>query len=357
LIARFPPDWRVLFIETYVVGKPNRFRARRDGIVTYLTVPFLKGTPYRLINRLQESYVFRILFTRIALWWVRIACCLTGFTDPNRVFICSNIYFADILEKLKRRTLIYDCNDYPMGFPGALSVAERYFKKMIQSADAVACVSARLLQDVRVHRSSGCHVVGNGVDYELFSSAGEREEPEDVRTLRRPILLYCGAVSEWFDIDLVMRMARTFEGSSVVIVGPILTSAVRSRLPEADRCGNIFFLGARDHRDLPAYIRQSAVCLIPFLRTPLIERFNPNKLYEYLAAGRPVVTLDYTDEIKAMAGAVHVARDADEFMARIAEALERPPDEHILKEAARPHRWEEKARLMIELFKLDRNSL
>lgn len=350
LIENFPPGWEVLFIETYVLGKANAYRPMTDGRVTYVTVPFLKGTPYPMINRMQGLAPVRWAMTFTAWLWVKIVFVLTGFATRRRTFIVSNIFFAPVIRFLRKERTVYDCNDYPMGFPGALPLAEKYFARMIRAADAVACVSERLRQDVLAYRSDHVSVIGNGVDLVLFESAKGQAAPTDVATLPRPMILYAGAISEWFNLDLVIEIARRHPSASVVMVGPILTPQIRNRLGETSSLQNMYFLGPKPHRELPAYIYQAAVCLIPFRKDPLIARFNPNKLYEYLACGKPVVTLDYTVEIERLRDLVCVAADDEEFLSMVAEALRSTPDSERLVALARVHSWKSKAKAMTQLI-------
>jgi hypothetical protein len=44
--------------------------------------------------------------------------------------------------------------------------------------------------------------------------------------------------------------------------------------------------------DMPAYLYNFDVCLIPFLKNKVTEAVDPVKLYEYLSSGKPVVARD-----------------------------------------------------------------
>ena len=80
---------------------------------------------------------------------------------------------------------------------------------------------------------------------------------------------------------------------------------------------NIHWLGARDHALLPAYLRYFDVGLIPFKHVPLTHNANPIKLYEYLAAGAPVVSTSLP-AVQPIPGSVWLADDA----ARMADAVQ-----------------------------------
>ena len=62
------------------------------------------------------------------------------------------------------------------------------------------------------------------------------------------------------------------------------------------------------------------VALIPFVVSPLTQDCNPLKLYEYLAAGLPVVSTEIP-EVRTFGGDVHVAGTHEEFLALCERAL------------------------------------
>ena len=131
------------------------------------------------------------------------------------------------------------------------------------------------------------HLVEHGVDHEQLSRAVNEELPIplELASLPRPIFGFVGVVGEWVDLDLLAALARGRPDASIVIIGPVLVP----HGPCAD-LPNVHWLGARDHGSLPGYLRLFDVGLIPFKHVPLTHNANPIKLYEYLAAGVPVVS-------------------------------------------------------------------
>ena len=350
LIRHFPDDWEILFIENFALGKKSHFIPRRDGRVTYVTLPIFKGTEYPLINAIQCNAFLRLLFTIKLYVWTKIVLLLTGFSGNERLIFTSNIFFADIVQRLPKKILIYDCNDYPMGFSGALPIAEKYFRKTIERSDISIAVSEKLLDDIRKYKSAESYTVGNGVDYALFSGAEKKAKPADMVSISNPIIFYAGVVSDWFDFDLVETIANEIPDAAVVIVGPVISPNVRADVERLSKISRIHFLGIKPHAELPAYIRASHICMIPFKRTPLIERFSPNKMYEYLAAGRPVVTMNYTEEIRRLRPEIYVAESNDEFISMIRKSLNCKHDESVLRNIAEKNSWMSKSREIVELI-------
>ncbi len=152
----------------------------------------------------------------------------------------------------------------------------------------------------------------NAADFELFASASVRPSHS------RPRIGYFGAVSEWFDLDLVAQLARRRPEWDFEILGSTFGSG-------AERLGasNVRFRGEVPYPELPAALALFDVSIIPFRLGPLTEATNPVKVYEMLSSGKPVVATPIPELVRLAAdGLVRVASDAAEFEAQIAAALE-----------------------------------
>jgi glycosyltransferase involved in cell wall biosynthesis len=158
---------------------------------------------------------------------------------------------------------------------------------------------------------------------------------------------YLGAVAPWFDFDLVAEAARARPAWRFTIVGPVLPGAG----PEVARLAaleNVEFRPAVPHEAVPGLLREFAVGMIPFRRTRLTAGVNPNKLYEYLAAGLPTVSTPFSRDVVADEYTVALADDAasfvracEAFLSRRAPAASREAMERRAVEIASAHDWEQ----------------
>src|SRR5439155_17746535 len=107
---------------------------------------------------------------------------------------------------------------------------------------------------------------------------------------------------------------------AIVMVGPVVKIA-EDELP---RRPNIHYLGGKSYAELPDYLSGWDIALMPFAINDATRFISPTKTPEYLAAGRPVVSTPITDVIRPYghAGLVHIARDAQGFIAAIELALQ-----------------------------------
>jgi hypothetical protein len=83
---------------------------------------------------------------------------------------------------------------------------------------------------------------------------------------------------------------------------------------------NIHYLGRRPYETLPAYGKAFTVALIPYHLTPQVVNSNPIKLREYLAMGKPIVSVSIP-EIDKFSDYVATARAPEEFLVKLDRAV------------------------------------
>lgn len=132
----------------------------------------------------------------------------------------------------------------------------------------------------------------------------------------RPVVGYFGAISDWFDTDLVRYLAERRPGYSFVLIGHTFGADVSA----LEGMPNVHLLGEKPYADLPAYLHGFDACLIPFKDSDLIRATHPVKVYEYMAAGKPVVARDMP-ELRPMSGVCSIASSDEDFAAKLDDAV------------------------------------
>ena len=292
----------------------------------------------------------RFIWNVMLFVWLNVLFIATGFLSRDRVFYVSNIYYGAVLRFLPRRIMLYDCNDDHLGFPNTPQWAKGYFEKIVANADLVVAVSEELAEKLDGLGVEKVHHIGNGVDYEVFERAIAEGVPEEMARLRRPIIGYSGAVAQWFDFELLKKTADRFKDSSIVLVGPLFGASLERFNEIAASRENIFHLGPKPYERLGAYIAAMDVCIVPLKVNELMRYADPNKIYEYAAAGRPIVTMKHTDKLGELRDLIYVAASHEEFLDSVALALERGADEKALKAFARKSSWQARADAIKELI-------
>jgi O-antigen biosynthesis protein len=125
--------------------------------------------------------------------------------------------------------------------------------------------------------------------------------------------VYIGSVFEWFDARLVAEVAARRPDLRFRIVGPI-----RRRLSELRAMPNVDVVGPVAADDVPRELGNSDLMMIPFRSGPLATATDPLKVYEALAAGRPVLATDLP-QVRRFSPAVRVAKTAAEWTRAICD--------------------------------------
>jgi len=344
LLSRFPERWRVLFAQPPGSGREDPWIPRQDGNVTYFTVPFLKpSTKQPLYNLAAATRPGRAAIERVARIHLRRAMARLG-VEPDPVVLISNIYAAGALEGLRRRLTVYDFNDSPFQFAGSPRWARGYYDRTLGAADLVFAVSEHWRRQLVTETRAPVVSLGNGVEFERFAT--RQPEPDDVKSLPRPRVGYLGLLSHFLDFEVLEELRRSRRGGTLLLAGPD-SPATRGRLRELAGRDGVKVLGSQPYERVPAILQSLDVGVIPFrAHDPFVRGINPNKVYQYLAAGIPVVTTPLLD-LPSTPPLVQFASDPGEFVAAMGRALDAAPGPERCREVARPHDWGELARRMV----------
>jgi glycosyltransferase involved in cell wall biosynthesis len=239
------------------------------------------------------------------------------------------IAFSDHLRPLVR---VFDCMDELSAFNGAPAEMLRREAELFAAADLVFTGGHRLWESKR-DRHPQVHAFPSSVDVPHFARARTATaEPADQAAIPGPRLGYFGVIDERMDLELVAGIADAHPEWQLVMVGPVV------KIDEADlpRRANIHYLGSKPYGELPGYVAGWDVALMPFALNASTEFISPTKTPEYLAAGRPVVSVPIADVVRPWGrdGHVSIATGADAFCAAVARHLAATPEEVAARVAA-----------------------
>jgi UDP-galactopyranose mutase len=164
------------------------------------------------------------------------------------------------------------------------------------------------------------HLFPSSVDVEHFGQARTRlADPPEQADLAHPRLGFFGVLDERLDTDLLAAVADLRPTWQLVLIGP-LAKIDPTALP---RRANLHYLGQKPYTELPAYLANWDVALLPFARNEATRFISPTKTPEYLAAGCPVVSTRIADVVRpyGQQGLVRIADEPLAFVAAIEAAL------------------------------------
>jgi teichuronic acid biosynthesis glycosyltransferase TuaH len=178
----------------------------------------------------------------------------------------------------------------------------------------VAAVSQEIL-DRMVPRGPS-RVVPNGVDPGVWTQSTHGTDP--FTGLARPLALYTGTIDQRLSLEGIESLSKV--AGSIVLLG---TQTDDTAVALAEQHDNIVALPSVGQADLASAVANADVCVVPHVRNALTRAMSPLKVYEYLAAGRPVVATDLPP-IRGIHPSIHLV-EGDDFSTAFRVALERGP--------------------------------
>ncbi len=208
---------------------------------------------------------------------------------------------------------IYHCSDnFPAGFSGGLRTKiEQREAELIRRVDVVACTHERLRQKC-LGLGGKAHLVPHAVDESVFRTEDIGPEPSDLKDVPRPRAIYVGSLDHLIDFDLIADVARMSSEFHFILVGPVAEDC-RESLNAIVQLPNIRWLGPKPWTELAPLLWHSDVGIMPFLVTDWTATGSPLKLFEYLAAGLPVVSTRIHEFPGQVSAFVRVADTSREF--------------------------------------------
>ncbi|MBN1267396.1 MAG: polysaccharide pyruvyl transferase family protein [Anaerolineales bacterium] len=262
-------------------------------------------------------------------------------------------FWKPLAEKLRTRfgwLLVYDCMDDHGGFSTNTPAMLAQEEELLAECD-LALATSRVLLERCETLAPETLLLPNAVDFDHFAPEKEIPRPLDMPDTEGPVIGYVGAISDWFDFGLLAPAVEAHPDWTFVLIGSTWGAEGYRQL---ERCPNFHFLGEKPYDEVPGYLNCFDCCVIPFKDNRLTRATNPVKLYEYLAAGKPVVARRLP-ELEAFGDSIHLAENGDQFLQELELALrENSPESAAGRtEAVRDHSWHARfERLQIKINRL-----
>jgi glycosyltransferase involved in cell wall biosynthesis len=350
---------RVLFVESgghlgrhlwRLAKGPNRrslasrlFRGERaaEGVTVEKAITLAPwGQKYELANRINSR-----------LTQLRLRRAARGL-DPRRVLWLYDPTAFELVGRTGEVLAVYDVVDDYAEQVGP----DARRKRFVAEADREAARRSQLvfattngLYDRQSGLNADTHLVRNGADFAHFSHRNGRA-PELAR-VEAPVLGFAGNLTpEKVDFDLLEAVARARPEWSIVLVGPVADGA-RDQVARLTSLPNVHGVGLRPYEGLPSFVSGFSVGLIPYRANAYTRNCSPLKVFEYLAAGKPVVASGVS-EVSGMEPDVVLAEGVEEFVAAVDRALDEDSPKAVARRQALAERntWDARAERLLELI-------
>ena len=239
---------------------------------------------------------------------------------------------ALLLRSDLRAPIIYDCHDYLPGFAGIAQPIVDREPAVFQASDVVLCSSANLIDRCRAFTNAPAVLLRNAASSELL------------RIPRAPApqvtIGYIGALDSWFDTESVRAAAVAHPEWRFQLIGRVENEGVGA----LRQLANIEFPGEIPFAQLAPFLAAFHAGIVPFFVNPLIAATDPIKVYEYLAAGLPVVCADLP-EVARFGDQVARYRNAAGFIQALETAIatDSPALTAARRATAARETWDERA--------------
>lgn len=254
-----------------------------------------------------------------------------------------NPRMVDIAKEIASDIVVFDAIDDLLLHPQA----RRHFAKIkdgyrwIEENASLICHPSKK-QVSMFSAKEKLFLLPNGVE-DIFLEEG-MALPSDISKIGRPRVVYAGALQERFDIGLMAGVVKMMPDHNFIFVGEEFKG---NDFGPLKKFSNVRFLGHKSYSSIPAYLAGADVCIIPHKVNKFTDSQDPLKVYEYMAAGKPIVSTRVagTEDLEG----IYLADDAVTFAGAIKRAMAEnsPSRGKERRAAALMHSWDSRADMVL----------
>ncbi len=367
LLLNFPPPYEI---------KKQLIQAGGDEKMPVFIFP-LPSTPWGYLFQRPQQFAK----TLSAMGYPVIYCVDTSFPgEPDfsirglqqiqeQLYLFNDGYNGETLEVLAERAVIwqywpnqypivkkgpwkahiYDCIDHLSTFQPDRHLVELHAQSL-EEADIVLA-SASLIEEELLAVRKDVLLVENAVNPEDFTCNQSSDNVlslklEELTASYSSVVGYYGAIAEWMDLDLITYCADKNPDHLFLLVGqkyPGIKIPTRPNIVRLDRIS---------YESLPTLLSFIDVCIVPFLINEITMHTSPVKLFEYLAAGKAVVSTCLPEVLKYPI--VYTADTKQKFEQYLHVAIRQgklPEYQASAQLTARMNSWQIRAQKVIDKLK------
>ena len=297
---------RVKFRKKSIKG----FNFLKDGI--NILSPILIPMPF--------SYFFIKINTFLLFYKLRQFIKFSKFNDPIIISFLPTPLVLNITKKIDPQLTIYYCANEMQGMSKKINQKLDYYeKRMLKDFDIVFVTSGNLLIKAKKYNNK-TYLFPAGVELNKFNHTKNYILPDDLKEYNdKKIIGYVGAITRVLDIELLNLVIKKYKNHNFIFIGRVYTDI--SKLIENKNC---YFLGEKNHNEIPSYIYFFDVCLIPYKINNFTNSVYSCKTNEYLALGKPIVasaTKEILEINKIGNDVIYASKTHNNFIVNIKDAL------------------------------------
>ena len=270
---------------------------------------------------------------------IKAVCSILGMSEP--LLWVENLRAADLLELFQPLGVIYHVSDLFVEdeYVANQGVLRQREKKISEASDILICVSQRLYE-AKASQRGNVFYIPHGVDFELFRQAANNENNgiKELAGVPRPIAGYYGTLTVSNDIELLQYCAAHLRDVSFVFAGQVTGGDYN----ELSKQPNVHFIGKLPYEKIPGLCVCFDVCMLQWKMDKWIKFCNPLKFFEYMASGKPIVSVPIDEIADKYSDLVSIAKTKEEYCDAIKRELQNDTPQRSQRriEIAREHSWD-----------------
>lgn len=227
----------------------------------------------------------------------------------------------------------------------ATSVLEKLLKSTLKSVDSTVTCSHALKDYVNKLGIDNAYTIPNGVDDRFFSRIDGHEIRHKCGLDGYTTIGYIGSIEFWTNLFPLLKAIQRLnkrDNVKLLLIGSGLRTEmarqVHQKIESLNIKENVVWLDFIPYSEVPKYVAAMDICTIPFnSHHPTAYYSAPNKLLEYFALGKPVISTPLPEVELTAKNYVNFAVTPDEYVAAIKTYITNPEGQKQLGEQGR--RW------------------
>lgn len=290
---------------SYLTGEvPQEYRGK------WITVETCDGyTVYRpwTYSKLHKSFLHRAMYFLVYMLtagWALLRMprfsVIVGCSPPITVAVVA--YVGAVL---RRKPFIFEVRDLWPAFPIQMGVIKNrlviWLSQVVETllyrrSDLVVINSPGFIPYLHEHGVEGqkLRLIPNGVDVATFSPQPKDQELWTRLGLQdKFVVLYIGAHGPANSLHRLLDVATLLLGDTRIqflLIGDGKEKAALEDRAGASALSNVTFLSPQPKGEIPRYIGSADLCYASLQDIPMFTTTYPNKVFDYLACGKAILT-------------------------------------------------------------------
>jgi hypothetical protein len=199
-------------------------------------------------------------------------------------------FLKKFANKFKKDFVIYDQYDiYHMDVSGKIYYELKSLNDELIKMSDLVLNTTEYLYDLSKKINGNSYYITNGNNFELLSKIWKEPTEISLPIQGGKTIGYLGGIRDWIDFDLLEYIIKRKSDVNFLFIGTVLPTA-KKEMDKIRTYKNVLWINYIQPDNLSSYLSLFDAGLIPFKTTEFFKCVFPNKFFEYLASGIPVIS-------------------------------------------------------------------